>query len=96
MPKAKKPTPKRASTRFIDTDRVKTLVAELHMLQLEELLSRLRAQVIEPSEMKLIWEMVKAHNLGIDGVEDLVRDALAESKVDLNDLEFDESWGSGL
>lgn len=82
--------------RFIDNDEVKELVAELHMLQLRELLERLRSQVIEPAEMKLIWDMVKTHSIGIDGVSELVESALSQAATELGDLEFDESWSANL
>lgn len=99
MAKREKSTPKASPNtgkRFVDNTEVRRLLSELHIKQLQELKSRLDAQVIEASEMKLIWEMVKTHGIGIEGIEDLVEDALKAAASGLDDLEFDDEWSANI
>ena len=79
--------------RFIDNDEIKEKLAELHMNQLNILLERLETGLIEPQEMRLIWDMVKTHQIGIDSVEDLVEAAQKNAAGSIDGLELDEAWG---
>lgn len=78
--------------RFIDNEDIKRRLAELHVKQLEELLQRLEDGIIEPQEMRLIWDMVKTHNIGIDSVDELVKKALENVEEKIEDLDLDEEW----
>lgn len=83
---------KRKGSRFIDNEVVKQKLAELHMIQLEILLERLEDGLIEAQEMKLIWEMVKHHGIGVDTVEDKVREAIEAREGSIADLDIEEEW----
>lgn len=78
--------------RFIDSDTVKELVAELHLKQLQHLKEALEDNFIEPQMLKLIWEMVKFHNIGVDGVDELAEKAKADFKEQINAIELDQEW----
>jgi len=78
--------------RFVDTDAVKEKIAELHMRQIDILLERLAEGSIEPQEMRLIWDMVKAHGIGIESIEDRVEQALGSSTKLVDEIELDSEW----
>jgi hypothetical protein len=60
------------NVRMIDKEEIKALVHDLHMKQLHLLLEKMEDGYLEPQEQRLIWDMVKTHNIGIDSVEDMV------------------------
>ncbi len=78
--------------RFIDNNEIKKRLAELHLLQLECLLERMEEGTIEPQEMRLIWDMVKEHSIGIETVDELVEKALQKAEEGMEDIEIDEEW----
>lgn len=73
-------------------DKIKEKVLELHQLQLDVLLERLQDDVIEPQEMRLILDMVKYHNVGVENFEELVEAAKAEANGRLENIAIDENW----
>ncbi len=79
--------PKKTSERMIDKEAIKSMVADLHVKQLNLLLEKMEQGYIEPQEQRLIWDMVKAHNIGIDGVDDLVDRANSDMADEIGDIE---------
>lgn len=81
-----------AGKRFIDNQDIKEKLATLHKKQLELLLQRMDDEIIEPQEMRLIWEMVQKHNIGFDSVEDLKKKALEQASRHVNEIQLDDDW----
>lgn len=79
----------KSKKRFIDNEVVKEKIAQAHMLQLDLLLEKLEEGLIEPQEMKLLWDMVRAHGIGMDNVDDKVQAALEARENSLAALDLD-------
>ena len=85
----------RRKKKFIDQVEIQKLLSELHMAQLVILLERMESGTIEPQEMRLIWDMVKEHHIGIESMEDRVEEAMRNAAENVEDIEIeddDEGW----
>ncbi len=85
---------KESKTRMIDKEEIHALIADLHMKQLQLLMEKIDEGYLEPQEQRLIWDMVKAHNIGIDSIDDMVDKANSdlEGRIDAMNAGMNDDW----
>jgi hypothetical protein len=88
---AKEKPPKK--TRFIDSAGIKEKLAKLQMKLLDELEERLNEGVMEPQEERLLWDMIKAHQVGFETVDSMMKKALGDVEENVEDIDIPEDWG---
>lgn len=89
QPRAKKD--KAVSQQLQSTIRKKATTLYLGLL--EVLSERLEDRTIEPQEMRLIMDIVKQQEIGVQSVDDIVADAHKQATIDSADVTLDDAWG---
>lgn len=72
---------------------IRSKATTLYLGLIEVLEERIEDRTIEPQEMRLIMEIVKQQEIGVQSVDEIVADAHEQAAVESANVTLDDAWG---